>query len=1769
MSTASPEIRRRTHLDALSLRETIRQRLVDFACDEHFVRDERLLGICRSIWKGPPADGGLVGETWVEGAFPARSSGATLRQVQGFDPSLLRQLDRPDRVPADRPLYSHQLKALQDAAEQPTDEKRPAIVVTAPTGAGKTESFLLPVLDDLYRNPPAPHGTGMCCLVLYPMNALVNDQVERLYGWLAGQERVRLFHFTSDTPEDAAAAKRDGVPPWDRCRFRTRQEARGLETRDGKKIDGGPIGRRPDIVITNYSMLEYMLCRPQDAGFFGPGLRSIVLDEAHLYTGTLAAEMTLLLRRLFRRCGVEPDRVLQLATSATLPDGSLGEFAARLFTKSPGLVRVIKGERACVELGNPSDGSGATPEAVARIRLDRPTLTLQVDDDGESRTDLTKDKSTCDEIRPALATLTRATAPAHEARPAALLHATLRHAPLVHCLSEVLFNESPLRLDDLAGRLWGRSNDTALNATVSLLQLSASARARAEDYPLVPHRLHLLVRPTSGIGLCLNPDCTCDPARKLPPFGAVVRDVPDQCPCPECDGVTLPLRRCRNCGEWVLAGYPHEGGSRYRSKPAATDFGNGTHAAEPHLMTHNSLDRPYLDPGKDGLPGFGKQHEFMLGPDGSIRGHGEAGVRMVRVPHCPNCREPGKELRPFESGSRIGLSIVAEALLSELPDYPDANRNAYLPGRGRRLLAFSDSRSEAARLGPQLTRQHATQLARAAIISTLAERPAYDIATADLLRGEEARHEENLTNPGLTEAQRAYFERKLGDARRERVEAEVGGTIDRWAEALALDERIEQLIDLDEGEQHRARPEVKNGDTRQWDQTDWDKNREAVRGRAFELLAREFATTSTRTTSAERLGLAELTYPGLEHLQPPPSLLGGLPTDAIRSEVKGIWPTLLAALCDTLRMDGSITLGRGKDINFESDGAPIGQWCSESEEGPFLRRFVGVERGATTEDDWARVQRRLQFAAAVLRRCGVAPELVEARGRDLLSAAFNRLLELAHDQGKQPATDQATWLERSRQQRGNGQEAEAIRLVFTGLCLRRPRELHRCSRTFHIWPRSAAGCAPERGCDGTLMPVDDKTLDDQARIGRLRREYREHEVFRLGLWAEEHSAQLDPKENRRLQNLFKAGIRNVLSATTTLELGIDIGGLAAALLANVPPGRANYLQRAGRAGRRSDGSSAVVTYARPRPYDRAVFDNFVDYLNRPLREPRVLLEDRPRIAQRHVNAYLLGEFIRERTAPGEKRGAMDAFGKIGAFLGRPKVDYWNNKDIEPPKPTAPPDVSADFLEWLGEPPSTVVADQHRPAVGALIEGTALAAQSIDFEQLVRDAASRFEEAVGVWKEDYDRLFKAWEEAVAAREKPKANAIRYQLDQLWELTVIEALGDRQFLPRYGFPIGLLKLKVLPPSAPKERKGRHAEDQYRLERRGLLALNEYVPGSQLLAGGKLVTSRGLLKSWHGAAIDESPGLVATLVHCTNNHEHYYLDRKQVPERCPDCDDRWRREKDRPILLVRHGFTTARWDPPKWSGDVERVGRSEPMTASFRDKGDERDFAGILGLRARYQVDGELLIVNRGEQRKGFALCWNCGYADSENPKGDKKDSLPYKFDDHAEPYSDKRSAACRKRAGDSIQRARQLYLAARETTDILRLDFRGCAAVDPRNERLIATLAYAFQRAAAERLELDPREIGVMPRAATGTAWGFALFDNVPGGAGHVREVYDAGPDFLVRVAAILRGNPDHHARCDTGCLDCLLSFDAQFLAEQIGGFDRRAALVAVESLAGGR
>ncbi len=1745
-------------LDAIALSQAVKQRLVDFALDDHFVRDSQLTEICRELWSGNPENGGLLSDLWVEGAFPAKAANESVEDLvkQGrFNAELCHHLDKRRVIPKQRKLYLHQRDAILAAQSLYHDAAKPALVVTAGTGTGKTESFLLPILNDLFTNHEKSEP-GVKCIILYPMNALVNDQVDRLYEWLQGQCVVTLFHFTSETPEDRSRADKEGIHIWDACRMRTRREARGLETHDGRAIDiktssRGPV---PDIIITNYSMLEYMLSRPQDAVFFGKTLRTIVLDEAHLYTGTLAAEITLLLRRLLDRCERLPEHILQIATSATIgkdtgESGELEDFAAQLFTKDRSLIKVIRGESTRISL--PSE---AQPEhlpsastIVERTWLTDKTIEMNA---SHNETILATNATMCQALARSLSLLVdeqviKEADRQSENKPAMLLYYALGRSPLLHRLEAILWERKQLSLHDLVQDLWGTFNEDARHATMLLLQMAAAARRNISDYPLLPNRIHLLARPTDGLVVCLNSECNGPDYLKLTGLGCIAEGLHDR--CAYCQNATLSLYRCANCGKWVVAGMKDKDNTSMGLKPV------------PSLRPSRSVQflalEPYLDAVQINIDSETARYD----------GYGNNKSPFYAIEVCPWCNDSDVEnWKPFAQLPTLALSILTESVLTELPVYP-APYYHWLPARGRRMLIFSDSRQGAARLGPRLTRQHEIQLVRAAMVACLRKSPIVNPELIEQVQCEIDDLEQQLAQDNLSLPLRQYKARKLEQTYRQYTEYNAGGSLDDWTIALAKIKGVQELIDVETSTRHDAALWL------QRPQDSWDENTQHVQLRLKSLLAREFARPTQQQISLETLGLAEVTYPGLDALTLPEHLEGTLPTRIVRERIQTNWTAFLAALCDTLRTDGVITLGSDIEDKAYQFAILIGNWCAEEKELiSHSVRFVG----ATVK------QRRRAFAAEIARKCDIPDSDVDRYAQVLLRVAFQQL--------QANAGNSLLWLETRQRQSKDGGETWAIRIRFSELGLRRPLTLYRSVTTGHIWMREVLGCAPETNCNH-LEQVDDEQLNNDTRIMRQRREFTSSPVFTIGLWAEEHSAQLSPKENRRLQDLFKYGIRNILSSTTTMELGIDIGGLNAVLMSNVPPGKANYLQRAGRAGRRADGSSIVVTFCHPHPFDREVFLRFGSYLASPLRSPNVFL-DRKRIAIRHNQAFLLGNFFREIYPPNIHVGAMRAFGDMGHFCGVSLPPKWERAAEKPliqpdmpdrASPTAAlwwnPDHShsglegqfVEYLCWIRDRGEVEV----RPHLERLLQGTGAVVLLNDWFAFLNGMINDFTSAIYHWRVEFDAMLNAWQQIDSTRTahyRAQANALRYQMAALYETTVIETLADQQFMPRYGFPIGTQRLRVIIPDERYSDRYRE-EDQYRLERSGLIAMGEYVPGSQLLIGGKLITSRGLLKHWTGADINNYLGLRGQYTTCDNNHLYYKISTGSLGM-CPICGAEPKSSPSN-FLLPMHGFSSAAWDPPKISTDVERIGHTEQATITFiqRDGADveeQNDFGSVIGLRALYREDGELLVYNAGEYQKGFAICLKCGYADSEKYLGDERIKLPSGFERHAPLTSTKEESYCWGKY-ETPGVLRNHTLAARQTTDILLLDFSFCLNHLATNAELLWTLAQALEISGAKLLELDSRELGtlVIPAGDRGRGFGAVLYDNVPGGAGHVRELLALGRQWLEEARNVMFVNEEHNQTCETACLDCLLTFDTQEPMRR-GLLQRQLAIRVLDALLNG-
>jgi hypothetical protein len=993
------------------------------------------------------------------------------------------------------------------------------------------------------------------------------------------------------------------------------------------------------------------------------------------------------------------------------------------------------------------------------------------------------------------------------------------------------------------------------------------------------------------------------------------------------------------------------------------------------------------------------------------------------------------------------------------------------------------------------------------------------------------RLKDQLAATGIPAAVKIQKAKELLDKQQQLKAAETGILFTDFATQFAGPPEVAQILERDLGERHQA------GDG--WSQSRWEDNAQAVRRRAEALIARELDRPPQTEVSVESVGLIEVAYPGIDALRPPADLLGLLPDRAAQS-MRDMWPELVAALLYTMRRDQAVEWSQETSFREWMGESPlVGRWLTETRNGWHAKAFSGSERHL-----------RVVFVSNVLRQLQVPEE----RAAEVLRFVFNQLYQLAGD-----GSDRLPWLRRDESHQVAPKESQrAIQILLDRLCVRRPERLFRCKDTGTLWPRSVQGWAPMKGCRGNLIPIMHEEADEDPRWGRARRELSESPIFRDGLWAEEHSAQLSARENKRLQMLFKDGIRNILSSTTTMELGIDIGGLNGVLMSNVPPGRANHLQRAGRAGRRSDGSAIVVTYAKARAFDREVFREFGNFLGKPMRRPVVFLE-RDRFIRRHLHAFLLGEWFSPLS--GGKSGAMDAYGKMGGFCGVSEPPRWDSGAEKPvPKPAgACYDIAfRKFLEAArGDTPV-------RERCSAIAQGTPLAClnQDSEWQAFLDEATSAFLKAIKNWREDVELLLGAWEDVPQQpppdslnTEKAKANSIRYQIKALCDLTVIEWLANNRFLPRYGFPINLQKLVVRRPKDESEDRSVR-EERYRLERPSLLALAEYVPGADVLVGGKIAVSRGIQKHWTDATRDKALGLQYRALTCGGGHTYRGTSEDKI---CPECGSE--PVQVRLLLFPRFGYTTAGWDPPTRGHSVDRVGEVHILVDDFtvgKNVQSATDFAQVPGLTARYSDETELLVRNEGEHGHGFALCTRCGFADSEQkPNRQGAIDLPPHFLSHASIFSTKPTSFCWRKGDAGAPVLRNRVLAAYERTDLLILDWPTDAPVD---DVALHSLGMGLVLAGSRLLEVDSRELGMVLKPVGAARSGIVLFDTAAGGSGHCLELFGLGRPWIEEARRLLRGTNDHDERCRWACLDCILDFSGQFKARK---FDRCAGLRLLE------
>jgi hypothetical protein len=559
-------------------------------------------------------------------------------------------------------LYQHQDRAIRRLAPEQTGGPKNTLILSG-TGSGKTEGFLIPAIDACLREP----GPGIKTVVVYPMNALANDQLKRLRELLAGTPDVTFGRYTGDTPEtDAGDPRRPGRPADALPNHRwSRQSMRD---------------QPPNILLTNYSMLEYLLLRRKDEELFqyGPP-KYLVIDEIHLFAGILGAEVAALLRRFRQHVGGAEGGICMVGTSATAgneeEEQGLVQFAERFFGASFGLDALV------TELHPPVPApQGVTPPTPA-ITDDMLARVFEPDGlSGLARATLDVDLSSDSDDTPAA------------------LGAIVDQFATVAVVERALARPGPLSAAAAALRSLperaGATDEELLREAQAILLLGASALVQpvgeGEPEPRFRPRLHQFLRSLAGLSRCL------DPAHG-------VLSAPDGSTC-TCGSMTLSVASCRTCGEayWTSPAPSLELASVHRLQAVEQERGlPSVFLADPQrLSSLVTEDEEGTEIRWNHAAACARCGGFGLGS--AVPAHlpscptpTAAGVSLLASTddvHCPACGDIGARNRPIllplKGSAAASTAVLTQGLSDDLRYRTDE--------AGGRLLVFADSRQNAA-----------------------------------------------------------------------------------------------------------------------------------------------------------------------------------------------------------------------------------------------------------------------------------------------------------------------------------------------------------------------------------------------------------------------------------------------------------------------------------------------------------------------------------------------------------------------------------------------------------------------------------------------------------------------------------------------------------------------------------------------------------------------------------------------------------------------------------------------------------------------------------------------------------------------------------------------------------------------------------------------------------------------------------------------------------------------------------------------------------------
>lgn len=639
--------------------------------------------------------------------------------------------------------------------------------------------------------------------------------------------------------------------------------------------------------------------------------------------------------------------------------------------------------------------------------------------------------------------------------------------------------------------------------------------------------------------------------------------------------------------------------------------------------------------------------------------------------------------------------------------------------------------------------------------------------------------------------------------------------------------------------------------------------------------------------------------------------------------------------------------------------------------------------------------------------------------------------------------------------------------------------------------------------------------------------------------AQEHSAQLTSLELDLCTQKFKAGDINVLSCSTTMEMGIDIGGISIVGMNNVPPHPANYLQRAGRSGRRGETRALTMTMCKNNPHEMAAYADSRWAFDTPIPVPSVSLNS-PVILQRHINAFLLTAFLKERHQKDDKdlvKLACDAF-----FTGENPV-------------------AKQFSNY------SRVLNRDSP----LLEGIRILCKNSMFqnerpETLAAKAAGAMDKAYARWTSDYNSLCQL-EKSILGDSDPENSAARravsFRKERMAKEYLLKELISQEFLPAHGFPLHVVTFDTMYCSLFKaQQRKEKREDKANTDniflRRELpsrslpSALTEYAPGNRVAINGLVYESKGITLNWHIPASAQAVNELQNLRSCwrCNHCGSFGTAASRSLATCSNCGKPLDPQKNWHEYLEPAGFAVDFLKEPS-NNSYSGVSGLTRATADVCGSGAWVSLGIPEAGRFRCTTSGTVFYSARGKDGNEYAVCLACGRTESISKVGE----IPSGILMHTKLRGGKSKGdpanhicpACLDGMGWKIKAP--LWLACELKTDVLEVQIRMENQLWLNDEGQAFPIVIALRDALAARLGIQAEELDctVAPRRQEDGSLCTSLFIFDKNAAGYASSAEACMVDILKDARNRLLCS-DHN--CKTACPHCILDFEQRYKSREL-------------------